>query len=845
MKNRILAVFLSLILMGQSFTPCFAEELSKGTQGEEALLTEEANGDEETAESELDSDTNNETVADENLLEEAMKEDSLEEIEEAADSDRDIIQEESEESGSDEESVETESEDLLASSASQTYQLNKAITAVLSDGVLTVSGKGAMPNYISKTASPWNSKKDEIKKIIIEEGITSIGNYAFYGCTGVTEISLPNSLLTIGTTAFADNQSLAKLVIPDSVTKIGKAAFANTYKLTDIQLGQKLQTIDAYAFQGCAVTEITIPSSVSSISELAFYGATSLRSIYVDSENSNYTSADGVLLSKDGKTLYLVPINKSGSSYTVPNGVTKIEQNAFLKNANIKEINFPSSLTSIGDWAFAYSNLESLVLPDSVSTIGNGIALSCENLASAFTGNGLETVSYRSFELCSKLAEIRFGSKVKTIDMRAFQDCTSLTNVEIPEGVEKICVYAFKNCTALTKVLIPDSMDQIESAAFEGCSKVQMIYGSATQSTSLTSTKSATSSNTSSSTSTSTSSTSSQNLAKVSYTGNYHYNYSYQVLNLVNQERAKVGLSALTMDKTLLNGAMQRAAETCLDFSHTRPSGKSYGTVCSGVMGENIATGASSASAVMEQWMSSSGHKANILRSNYKSIGIGCFEQGGQIYWVQLFGTKTATTVSKPADKKTTVSIEIDSDTYRYKTSIYREDKSTSAIKAGKSVNLKAQIENPGWDGMKVYSWPNSSSFTWKSSNSSVAKVDSSGKVTGVSVGSAKITATCGCISKSITIKVEEVKATKIKLAISKISAYKGYSYTVKSTLTPSNSTDTVTWTSSNSKVATVSSTGKITMKKVGKAVITARSKSGKTDKVQVVVWPSKKVTKS
>ena len=131
---------------------------------------------------------------------------------------------------------------------------------------------------------------------------------------------------------------------------------------------------------------------------------------------------------------------------------------------------------------------------------------------------------------------------------------------------------------------------------------------------------------------------------------NKSYTLAYQVLTLVNQERAKQGLSSLTMDADLLSAAMQRGAEIAVYFSHTRPTGESYYTACSKMRGENIASGYRTAEAVVQAWMNSTGHRANILSANSKSIGISCVQVGNRYYWVQCFGTTAATTTSKPAD---------------------------------------------------------------------------------------------------------------------------------------------------------------------------------------------------
>ena len=132
-------------------------------------------------------------------------------------------------------------------------------------------------------------------------------------------------------------------------------------------------------------------------------------------------------------------------------------------------------------------------------------------------------------------------------------------------------------------------------------------------------------------------------------TASYDDAKAYEVLTMVNRERAKQGLNALAMDVDLFNAAKIRAAEIQVSFSHTRPDGTPCFTVSNKAYGENIAAGYRSATAVMTAWMNSSGHRQNILQAGYKSIGIGCYNYNGTLYWVQLFGGAQAAEIAKPS----------------------------------------------------------------------------------------------------------------------------------------------------------------------------------------------------
>ncbi len=139
--------------------------------------------------------------------------------------------------------------------------------------------------------------------------------------------------------------------------------------------------------------------------------------------------------------------------------------------------------------------------------------------------------------------------------------------------------------------------------------------------------------------------------------GTCYYDQAYQVLDIVNQERQKAGVGALSMDQSLLETAMLRAAECVVSFDHTRPNGQLCFTANSKMYGENIAMGFSSPAAVMKCWMNSPGHKSNILNSGFTSIGIGCFKYNGTLYWTQCFGFSAADAAANPGNCKRTYQV--------------------------------------------------------------------------------------------------------------------------------------------------------------------------------------------
>lgn len=258
-------------------------------------------------------------------------------------------------------------------------------------------------------------------------------------------------------------------------------------------------------------------------------------------------------LQRMGSTLLDYPTGKRDTSYAIPNGVVTVGGSAFIKNTALQQVSIPATVTTIGDWAFARSGLTSLTIPDTVTTIGYGIAQECRSLVTAYVGNGVAVLPYRTFEQCTGLTTVTLGSNIKEFGTRIFFNCTALTSVNLPEGLENIDVADFWGCKSLTYLKVPSTVKKIEAGAFSGCTNLNVDYPSH-----LTQMEDG----------------SYLTVETLYYSGNYHYDDAYRVLDIVNQERGKEGLAPLAMDESLLESAMLRAVETCLDFSHTRPTGQ-------------------------------------------------------------------------------------------------------------------------------------------------------------------------------------------------------------------------------------------------------------------------------
>jgi len=354
-------------------------------------------------------------------------------------------------------------------------------------GTLTISGKGNMEDYDPDInfVAPWYEQTDRITRVIIEKGVTSIGEWTFYNCSNLISIEIPASVTSIGCGAFKDCSSLASIEVPTSVMSVGDSAFkgcenlkynekdgvkylgnknapyhvamyADTYiksvvlpkttkviaeyafydcsSLTSIEIPTGVMSIDAGAFYDCSsLTSIEIPASVTRIGYAAFYGCSNLISITVDYKNSFYHSDENCLIETQTKKL--------------------------IRGCQNSIIPDDGSVTSIGDNAFSYCiRLTSIEIPDSVTSIG-----------------------YSAFYGCSNLKNIENSDNVTSFGDFAFWGCNSLTSIEIPDGVTRIGYATFNGCGSLKFIEIPYSVTNFGDFAFSGCSSLTRINYSGTK----------------------------------------------------------------------------------------------------------------------------------------------------------------------------------------------------------------------------------------------------------------------------------------------------------------------------------------------------------------------------
>ena len=343
--------------------------------------------------------------------------------------------------------------------------------------------------------------------LTIPESITSIPHGAFYGCTALESITIPNSVTSIGNSAFYSCSSLTSITIPNSVTSIEEWAFSDCTSLASITIPNSVTSIEDNVFRSCSsLTSFTIPNSVTSIGWAAFYGCASLNTIYVEATAPPALRLD--TFSDAPATTCYIPCGTKAAyeasdwaqymgefveecdvdstmiiTYTSMDGniVTPYDSTAFGANivSNTYEngvgiITFDAPVTSIGEGAFAWCPLTSLTIPNSVTSIGDN-AFCWSSIISITIPNSVCNMGEGVFHDCSSLTSITIGDSVASIEYGTFYKCSSLASITIGNSVTSIGKEAFYNCSSLTSIAIPNSVTSIGEDAFGGCSSLTSL----------------------------------------------------------------------------------------------------------------------------------------------------------------------------------------------------------------------------------------------------------------------------------------------------------------------------------------------------------------------------------
>ncbi len=291
--------------------------------------------------------------------------------------------------------------------------------------------------------------------------VTSIGDRAFYGCSKLTSVTIPESVTSIGERAFNSCSGLTSIEIPNSVTSIDDGTFYGCSGLTSVTIGNSVTSIGMGAFRGCSgLTSIEIPNSVTSIGNRAFYDCTGLTSVTIPNSVTEIGSEafSGCYFAKESLKESFInksSLSESDNSYWGATLCDEETKDGLLIKEMVAIICRP--------WA------TSVTIPESVTSIGDMAFRNCTGLTSVTIGSGVTSIGYSSFYGCTSLTSVTIPNSVTSIDSYAFSGCKGLTSVTIPESVTSIGNYAFSGCTGLTSVTIPNSVTSIGNYAFSGC----------------------------------------------------------------------------------------------------------------------------------------------------------------------------------------------------------------------------------------------------------------------------------------------------------------------------------------------------------------------------------------
>lgn len=325
-----------------------------------------------------------------------------------------------------------------------TFEYNGLIYTILNEAdktckIKTYAGSNVTGNIVIPEKAYYEAEYYDKEAFTV----ISIGDDAFSGCSGLTGISIPNSVTSIGSRAFYNCRGLREVIIPKSVTSVGSEAF-----------------------YGCGFAKTAYPNTISN-------PFTNGRNVSYPAEGT--IVEDGIIYNVEKTIIYYASYGISGS-FTIPNSVTSIGVDAFSYCKSLTSVNIPNSVTSIGECAFSSCyGLTSVDIPNSVTSIGEYAFSNCYDLTSVDISNSLTEISGYAFSFCSSLTSVDIPNSVTSIGEYAFCKCSSLTSVYIPNSVTSIGKFAFTRCDGLTSLDIPNSVTSIGEYAFFYCTGLTSI----------------------------------------------------------------------------------------------------------------------------------------------------------------------------------------------------------------------------------------------------------------------------------------------------------------------------------------------------------------------------------
>lgn len=671
-----------------------------------------------------------------------------------------------------------------------------------------------VPETVIKLGDYSFSDCVKLTEIILPESITSIGKCVFSNCLKLTEITLPESINSIGEYAFKNCKKLTEITLPESITSMGEFVFENCEKLNSIALPKSITSLSAGLFDGCSslesvsysdsITEIGgaafyeckslkkihVPDTVKSFGRYAFYGCQSLdvidippdvTNIYentfddcqklagyrVDENNRAYSSISGMLCNKDGSVLISCPQNKLDATLTIPESVKTIEENAFIYNRNLSVVTIPSTVTEIKDNAFANcSRLNSVKILAPIEKLGNGIFQNCTYLTNVTINSN---IGYNMFRDCKRLKNVSVGEKCEYI-RDAFGGVKELY-IEVPNT--HIFFDNLSNRSSIT--LVGADEGYLSKLAKTGGYKFKnngtvdkKIFGYEVNGTI---------------------NTANGQFKTIRVTGYYGNDKNIVIPAIIDGYIVTEIGYAKAINQYVRDeyAELYSISRGCGYFDYGEElSSVSIPSTVTYIISDALGYTLTDKSVFTDETIGRVVYKYPEKRSNFRIIcvkgtaGENYAKENGFKY------TSVADTFVLPPNRTKVVLPKTRANLY---------------VKG--STAIKATVKNP--IGKTVY----------KSSNPKTAKVDSKGNVTALKAGKVKISVTNNMASKVFNITVLNPKLNKNTATL-----IKNKSFTLKIT----GKIGTARFSSSNTKVATVNSKGKIVAKKKGTAVITVNT---------------------
>ena len=675
---------------------------------------------------------------------------------------------------------------------------------------------------------------EKLKIVTFEKGTTHIAKFLFAGCTGLETISVPNTVTTIERYAFRKCVNLKRVELADTIISIATGAFADCTVLSDINMPKSLKDIGEIAFRNTAITSAEIPKSLETAHVLFDNGR--------DCSDGPFENCEKLkIVTFEKGTTHIAQFLFAGctgiESIQIPQTVVMIKQGGFKNCVNLQNIIMPDVIQQVDNYAFKdCTKLDKIHIPDNIKKISKELFQDCTALKEIVLSDNITSIEDEAFENCTSLTKVTVGNKVssigrdvfsgctalpqitlpasvQTIGDKAFSHCEALADVKLSEGLTSIGSYAFEYNIALPKVTLPNTLESLGERAFQYCDVLADVDLGA-------------------------------GLKVIPEYCFYEdpalqkviLPYQFTTVNAsafanctkltditFNRNVSSVDASALSYkDKTTIHGVKGTYAESFASdngFKFEALNAPATGITLSKekieiAKDKSIRLTASLTPVDTSDeltWTSSNEEVATVEDGVVKAVGL------GEVEIVAMAGSVTKSCPVKVYQGVNNITLDVTSHT----------------MTIGDFLQLTATIYPKDAEYKDVI---------WSSNNEDVAVVDQKGLVQAKAYGKVKITATSkdGGLEAVCNVTVEPVAVTEVSLNAKAVTLKVGETYQLKETVLPENATDkTVTWTSSNTKAATVSG-GAVTAVGTGSAVIIVKTNSGaKTASCTVTVQGS------